>query len=172
MTILRKLTSRKRTSRKRASHRVKKGGRPPNPCEHNREPIVQNPQCNGEVDLVDTITDGYCIGMNCIDKKSIQQLRLAHIVPRKDNYTRAIHKTKPGDFLNPWNKSLITNQQVLTSGIADPTTETEYMNDEQYSSLVQEYNESIEQKKAFDRIGVLGKSILESRVGFNRVPPS
>jgi hypothetical protein len=135
-------------------------------------PLVQNAQCNGETDLVDVITDGYCMENNCIDKKSIQQLRLAHIIPRNDNYTRANHKTKAGDFVNPYNRNLVTNQQVLTSGIPDPTTELQYMNDDEYRSLVEEYNTSIARKNAFEKIGTLGKSVIDSRVGFNRVPPS
>uniref|UniRef100_A0A6C0JRW0 Uncharacterized protein n=1 Tax=viral metagenome TaxID=1070528 RepID=A0A6C0JRW0_9ZZZZ len=168
----RKNKSRRNRSRKNRLNKFSscRGGNP-YACSSNTEPIIKNSGCDNEYDSItsDLIKNGYCLGNQCLDKKTIQQLRLNYIIPRKDNYSRSDHRKKVGDLNNPFTREIISNEQIRRAGLKSPNRDGDYLDDKEYNLLLDNYKEAIKRKQAFEKIGPIGKSILNGeRVGFNR----
>jgi hypothetical protein len=128
-----------------------------NPCKNKDTGHVSpNRNCNGMVDGIsgEPITSGYCLEKDCLDKQTIQTMRLRHILPSQDNHlTARFLKRQIGDAQNPFTRSNIPNQAFVEAGLPDPTLDDDYNDDSDYQASLAAHREEIERRDAFNRLG-------------------
>jgi hypothetical protein len=142
-----------------------------NPCEDTATGTVNiNENCNGIINSITgvPIQNGYCLAKNCIDKKTLQNLRLSYIVPRENNYNRSDNKKETGALSDPFTNVIYSNEYLKGIGLEDPSAENAYMlADSDYNENVEKYREAIEQRNRFNKLFSKGKP---PGVGFSTAP--